>query len=193
MNEARLLAGLLLVGGAGCHQRGQPAYNVAAVDAQPALRAAHNVPDAAPVVANQAAPPDTGADSGRPISPIEQAMTRLVTAVLAKDPAGVLACFSRRKPISFISQTPDGKISKLKFTYEAVEKGMKPKGDFWHFFFDDDEFFGAIEDNPHWVHVKHGMFVPPGHEQDPNMSTTAIRWRREGEAYVIDALFDNGG
>ena len=120
-------------------------------------------------------------------------MARLAAAVAAKDPAGVLACFSKKRPIWFITDSVDNKTSKLRFTYEAIEKGMKPGGDFRYYFFDDDsEFEQGIEDSQRWPQARSGLFVPPGYEKDPKTAPTGVRWRKEDGAYVIDALFDSG-
>jgi hypothetical protein len=182
-----LVASLLVVGMA-C-RRDQSAK--IAVES-PAPRT-HATADAAAVPTPGAVIADAGADASGPLSRTEQAMARLVTAVVAKDPAAVLACFSKKKPIWFISHTVDGKTSKLRFTCDTVAKGMKVNGDFWYYFFDEEsELVQAIEDHQRWPHTQNGTFVPPGYEKNSDSAPAAVRWRKEGEAYVIDTLFDSG-
>jgi hypothetical protein len=136
---------------------------------------------------------DAGPDAGGPMSPLDQAMARLVKAMVSNDPGTVLACFSKRKPTWLISSGPDGHTRKMKFPYRDIEKGMKPDGDFWYYFFDDDsELVRGVQRSQRWPLVNGSMFVPPEYASDPANAPAAVRWRKEGDAYVIDAIFDSG-
>jgi hypothetical protein len=153
-----------------------------------------SVPDTgATVVASTVAARDAGPDARGALSPIEQAMARLVTAMVSKSPAGVLACFSKGEPTWVISSGVDGHTRKMKVSYVAIAKGMKPDGDFWYYFFDDDsELVRGVDEDRRWTLVKGNMFVAPIYAKDPDHAPAAIRWRKEGGAYVIDAIFDSG-
>jgi hypothetical protein len=114
-------------------------------------------------------------------------MARLVTAVRFNDTGGILACFSKRKPNWFFAHG-----RKRPYTYESVEKGLAPGGGFHSFFFDEDgPFAQEIEENSTWPHVG-TLFVPPGYEKQLDLMPTGVRWRKEGNGYVIDSLYDNG-
>ncbi|HXU65619.1 MAG TPA: hypothetical protein VN962_28155 [Polyangia bacterium] len=120
-------------------------------------------------------------------------MARLVKAMVSNDPARVLTCISKRKPTWLFSSGPDGHTRKMRFPYTEIEKGMKADGDFWYYFFDDDsELLRGVQRNQRWPLVKGTMFVPPEYATDPDNAPAGIRWRKEGDAYVIDAIFDSG-
>ena len=105
--------------------------------------------------------------------PVEQAMARLVTAMVSNDAAGVLACFSKRRPAWLISTGVDGHTTKLKLPPDAIAKGMKTDGDVWFYFFDDDsELVRGVEGNQHWPRAKGDITYswPPSTRRTPPAS-----------------------
>ncbi|HVZ89119.1 MAG TPA: hypothetical protein VHG72_19275 [Polyangia bacterium] len=137
--------------------------------------------------------PDGGAGASASRSPLDEANARFGAAVVAHDAAGVLAWFSKTRPFTFVSGGPDGHTRKLRFDYAAVSKGIQPHGNFRDFFFgDDSELLDAFEKSQNWSRVRGNLFVPPGNEARPEDAPTAVRWRKEGNVWVIDQLFDEG-
>lgn len=181
---------LMVIGVASC-QRGAPASQAPAPVAAP-VRAGRLALDAGASV-QQPASQDGGEDAGPPLLPVEQAMARLVTAMVSNDAAGVLACFSKRRAAWLISTGVDGHTTKLKLTPDAIAKGMKTDGDVWFYFFDDDsELVRGVEGNQHWPRAKGDIFVAPEYAKDPAGAPAGIRWRKEDGTYVIDTIFDSG-
>lgn len=184
----RAVVAALLVSVTGC-QRGRSTK----LDPPRPPQVEHVQVDAGQRLAQPLATHPAAADSGVVLAPVQQAMARLVKAMVSNDPAGVLACISKRKPTWLISSGVDGKTRKMKFSYPVIEKGMKPDGDFWYYFFDDDsELVRGVDGEKPWHHAAGDKFVAPVYANDPDNATAGIRWRKEGDAYVIDAIFDSG-
>jgi predicted enzyme related to lactoylglutathione lyase len=177
-----LLAGLLA-----CHRPQEAKLDV------PPSHSDAVAADPGPNTGQRTMPQDAGRDTSTVLSSIEKAMGRLVTAMVKKDPGGVLACFSRKKPTWLISTGVDGRTRKMKFSYGVIQKGMKTDGDFWYYFFDDEsELVRGVQMDQHWTLVKDNTFVAPVYAKDPDSAPASVRWRKEGESYVIDAIFDSG-
>jgi hypothetical protein len=121
-------------------------------------------------------------------SQIDQAMAQFVRALQERNVESLLQCFSRKKSF-FLTGTSSTPHDKSRFSYAQLETGMKPGGDFVGILFGgegDDNFRDYVKETGGraWRSKPAGIFVPP---IDHNL-TVFVRWRREGNRWVVEEI-----
>jgi hypothetical protein len=113
-------------------------------------------------------------------------MQALVEAVLAKDVAATLACFSTRRPWRLLS-LGDG-TNGLVVPFAKLRGGLAPEGDFRDVIFGDDgdDSLRAemITNGTKWRQRARHTFVPP----ESSTATVRVRWRKESDRFVVDEI-----
>jgi hypothetical protein len=194
--RVRLVALVLLIFAQSCDRR-PPSEDRARppASAAPAPEPAKSLPHDDSGGDKPAAEPQAPAAGAQPSAPrpapsfayAKSATAEFVSAVLARDPARVLACFSRARPWTLTS-IQGHKPSPSRYSYAKLEAGLKQGGEF------RDVIFGeAPDDNLHhelevtgeaaWVAKTATTFTPPGEPRD-----VFVTWRREGDRFVISDI-----
>jgi hypothetical protein len=122
------------------------------------------------------------------------AMEALLAAVRSGRSHALLACFSKTRPWSYLSDGPGGgKPSSMSVTYKSLATGMVPRGDYHGLFFDEDrELSRHSDEGQEWIDVGNLTFVPKDDAASPETANVRIRWRREGERFVVASIFESG-
>jgi hypothetical protein len=123
----------------------------------------------------------------------DQAMRAFIDAVVQRNPAGILASFSKASPWQYVGyEIGTGKIiSKKMIPYAVMAKDFAGKQGWYRFFFDDPDgytFRINFRAGEMWKKKGPATFVCP----QSDSGNTYVTWRQEGGTWVIQRIAETG-